>query len=65
MRPLCREARGVAAAATEEGAEEALKQVVQDITKTVAVTEKGQQLHEAAAEAAYLRAAVLWHKMHA
>ena len=26
---LCREARGVAAVATEEGAEEALKQVVQ------------------------------------
>ena len=65
MELLCREARGVAAAATEEGAEEALKQVVQGIREMVATTEKGQQLQEAAAEAAYLRAAVLWHKLHA
>ena len=65
MELLCREARGVAAAATEEGAEEALKQVVQGIMEMVATPEKGQQLQEAAAEAAYLRAAVLWHKLHA
>ena len=62
---LCREARGVAAAATEEGAEEALEEVVKDITRMAAATERGQQLQEAATEAAYLRAAVLWHKAHA
>ena len=38
---------------------------MQDIMKMVATTKKGQQLQEAAAEAAYLRAAVLWHKLHA
>ena len=41
---LCRETSGVAAAATEEGATDALKQVVKDITKMVAVAENGQQL---------------------
>ena len=43
----------------EEGAKEALEEVAKDITKMVAATEKGRQLQEAAANAAYLRAAVL------
>ena len=38
---------------------------MKDITQLVAAKSKGQQLQEAAAEAAYLRAAVLWHKTHA
>ena len=62
---LGKQAGGVAAAATKEGAEWALEEVVKDITQLVAGTSKGQQLQEAAAEAAYLRAAVLWHRTHA
>ena len=61
---LCKEAVGTVAAATEHGAQEGLREAVTNIAQLVAAESKGRQLQEAAAEAAYLRAAVIWHSRH-
>ena len=51
---LCKEAVGAVAAATENGAQEGLKEAVKTITQLVAAESKGMRLQEAAAEAAYV-----------